>query len=61
MLNLKKIYEKQNRKIIRRQNLYFPDIHSIKLKRNKSQEKIIENINISNIPDVKFDYSLIKY
>ena len=63
ILNAKfeKIYEKQNRKIIRRQNLYFPDIHSIKLKRNKSQEKIIENINISNIPDIKFDYSLIKY
>ena len=56
-----KIYEKQNRKIIRRQNLYFPDIHSIKLKRNKSQERIIENINISNIPDIKFDYSLFKY
>ena len=56
-----KIYEKQNKSILRRQNLYFPDIHLIKLKRNRSQEKIIENINNSNIPDFKFDYSLIKY
>jgi hypothetical protein len=56
-----KIYEKQNKSILRRQNLYFPDIHLIKLKRNRSQEKIIENINNGNIPDFKFDYSLIKY
>ena len=58
---LEKICQKQNKNVIRRQNLYFPDIHFIKLKRNKSQEKLIDKNIFSNNNNIKFDYSFIKY
>ena len=56
-----KIYQKQNKKIIRRQNIYFPAIHLIKLKRNKSQERLTKINNNININIVNFDYSSLQY
>lgn len=58
---LEKIYEKQNKKIIRSQKYYFPDIHLIKLRRNKSQERIFKKSKIIHNNNVNFDYSVIKY
>ena len=65
-LNLAKkeiIYEKQSKNIIRRHTVYFPQIPVIKLRKNKSQEKLIFrkfNRNNSN-SNINIDYSSLYY
>ena len=63
-----KVIQKQNKFIIKHQNIYFPDINAVKLRKNKSEKQLFER-NIDNkdykdntsINNVNFDYSSMYY
>ena len=65
---LDKVIQKQNKFIIKHQNIYFPDINAVKLRKNKSEKQLFER-NIDNkdykdntsINNVNFDYSSMYY
>ena len=59
---LDKVAQKQNKYVIKSKNIYFPDIHVVKLRKNKSQKQLFErNNDNTNISNANFDYSSMYY
>ena len=69
---LDKVIQKQNKFIIKHQNIYFPDINAVKLRKNKSEIQLFErnkdnkdnknnNKDNTSINNVNFDYSSMYY
>ena len=59
-----KIIEKHSKNIIRKHNIYFPKIPIIKLKKNKSQEKLIfrkNNFDDYTNNNINLDYTSLNY
>ena len=54
---IEKIFLKQNKYILRKHNFYFPVIHHVKLKKNKSQEKLIDKNSTNSLSSINNDYS----
>lgn len=48
-----RIYQKQNKSIIKGNTNYFPEIKNFKLRKNKSQERLILNKNMKHIKNLK--------
>ena len=42
---------------MRKHNFYFPVIHHVKLKKNKSQEKLIDKNSTNSLSSINNDYS----
>ena len=59
---LDKVVQKQNKYVVRSKNIYFPDIHVVKLRKNKSQKQLFErNNDNTSISNANFDYSSVYY